>query len=634
MNGSNMTAKEKIHILKRGYGLCHQLAPTYIMRKCAASLIGTVFTYVGIYLSGMIVEMITEEKSLHALLVAVAAYAILRVLFNEVLCDVIALSKENQLSGGFLAKAKMLITEKCAGMDYAHIENPETHRKKQETENFLYGSDSRWHGIERLLYETQRIFQPLVTILIGLGLCFHALLLTPARTGGFAAFLQSRWAVPFLFLVYGIICFMRMKLSRRTGKIWSDHFSDANANQLKREHAFYAVFFTNRYQRGKDVRIYRQKELLLHEFERIEKQGFDICKGIMRKMHFPDFFASGASAILDAATYAFVIIRAIGGMYSPAEAIVLAMNLSRIADGMMDLLDFKVDYWDVLPANIKHIFDFLDLANEKYEGTIPTEKRSDNRYQFEFHHVSFKYPNADQYVLRDINLTWQIGEKMALVGRNGSGKSTLVKLLCRLYDPTEGEITLNGVDIRKYNYDEYLALFSVVFQDSQLFSFSVAENVAADTAFDRARVESCVKRAGFDARLAALAKGVDTCLYKDFDEEGVEISGGEVQKLCLARAIYKGAPFVVLDEPTAALDPISEHDIYTKFNAIVGTKTAVYISHRLSSCRFCDHITVLEKGRIVEQGSHQALLDKNGTYAALWSAQAEYYKDTSEELFA
>ena len=245
----------------------------------------------------------------------------------------------------------------------------------------------------------------------------------------------------------------------------------------------------------------------------------------------------------------------------------------------------------------------------------------------------FKYPNTEQYVLRDVNMKWRIGEKMALVGRNGCGKSTLVKLLCRLYDPTNGEITLNGIDIRKYDFDDYMALFSVVFQDSSLFAFSFAENVAASTEYDAEKVEDCVRRSGLAERLDTLPEGINTYLYKEFDEHGVEISGGEAQKLCLARAIYKGAPFIVLDEPTAALDPISEHDIYTKFNGIVGTRTAIYISHRLSSCRFCDEITVMDNGEIVERGSHDMLVTAGGHYAELWSAQAEYYRDTAGELF-
>lgn len=326
-------------------------------------------------------------------------------------------------------------------------------------------------------------------------------------------------------------------------------------------------------------------------------------------------------------------MRAASGMLSPGEVIAFALYFEKISAGVSDLSDFY-GLLKITPTFCKKYFDFLDISDEKYKGTIPTEKRDDNEYEFEFKHVWFRYPNSEEYVLKDINLKWRIGEKMALVGRNGSGKSTLIKLLCRLYDATKGEITLNGIDIRKYSYEDYMQLFSVVFQDSKLFSYSLAENVAADTDFDSELVENCVRKAGLSDFLDKMPDGINTYLYKDFNENGVEISGGEAQKLCLARAIYKGAPFIVLDEPTAALDPISEYDIYTKFNSIVGTRTAIYISHRLSSCRFCDEITVMDSGRIAERGSHDELLDNGGVYKDLWTAQAEYYKDTAGELFA
>ena len=273
--------------------------------------------------------------------------------------------------------------------------------------------------------------------------------------------------------------------------------------------------------------------------------------------------------------YGFAIFRAVSGAMTAGEVVAFVMYFSRIQYAVLGISDIIASILSRAPM-WQQLFDFLDIPDEKYKGTIPTEKRDDNEYEFEFKHVYFKYPDSEDYVLKDVNLKWRIGEKMALVGKNGCGKSTLVKLLCRLYDPTEGEITLTGIDIKKYKYEDYMALFSVVFQDSKLFSFSLAENVAADTVYDSECVTDCVIRAGLGERLEAMEKGIETCLYKDFDEKGVEISGGEAQKLCLARSIYKGSPFIVLDEPTAALDPISEHDIYTKFNGIVGTRTAIY----------------------------------------------------------
>ena len=244
----------------------------------------------------------------------------------------------------------------------------------------------------------------------------------------------------------------------------------------------------------------------------------------------------------------------------------------------------------------------------------------------EFHNVGFKYPGSDGYAIRNLSFRFRQGERLAIVGPNGSGKTTMIKLLMRLYDPTEGYITLNGIDIKKYDFQEYQLLFSVVFQDFKLFSFPLAQNVAAALDYDREAVDIALQKTGLSDRVAQMPLGMDTPLYKHFDEAGVEISGGEAQKMALARALYKDAPFVILDEPTAALDPIAEYEVYSDFEKFVGNKTAVYISHRLSSCKFCNNILVFNEGCIVQQGGHETLIAmEDGLYASLWNAQAKYY---------
>jgi ABC-type multidrug transport system, ATPase and permease components len=214
---------------------------------------------------------------------------------------------------------------------------------------------------------------------------------------------------------------------------------------------------------------------------------------------------------------------------------------------------------------------------------------------------------------------------MAIVGKNGAGKTTFIKLLCRLYDPTEGEILLNGINIKKYDYEEYLRVFSVVFQDFKLFSFSVAENVATSCEYDEDKLWKCLEQAGIKDRIEKLPEGINTNIYNN-QEEGIEISGGEAQKLAIARALYKDAPVVILDEPTSALDPVSELEIYERFNKLVEEKTSIFISHRMSSCRFCNNILVFDDGQIVQIGNHDELVsDKEGIYHSLWEAQAKYY---------
>ncbi len=273
------------------------------------------------------------------------------------------------------------------------------------------------------------------------------------------------------------------------------------------------------------------------------------------------------------------------------------------------------------------IFAFLDLPNHMYQGSLTTEKRSDSRYEIEFRDVSFRYPGSELLALRHVNIKFHVGSRLAVVGKNGSGKTTFIKLLCRLYDPTEGQILLNGIDIRKYRYDDYMNIFSIVFQDFKLFARPLGENVAGSIIYDRDRVLKCLKSAGFEERLDSLEKGLDTYLYKEWDSKGVDISGGEAQKIALARALYKDAPFIILDEPTAALDPIAEAEIYSRFNEIVESKTAIYISHRLSSCKFCNEIAVFDQGQLVQRGSHDILVSREGKYAELWQAQAQYYTE-------
>ena len=273
------------------------------------------------------------------------------------------------------------------------------------------------------------------------------------------------------------------------------------------------------------------------------------------------------------------------------------------------------------------IQNYMAKENTLETGTIPVEKRRDHEVLLTMEDVSFKYPGSDTWALRHVNVTLDMKKRHAVVGLNGAGKTTFVMLLCRLYDPTEGRVLLNGVDIRKYNYQDYLRLFSAVFQDFQLFAFPVAENVACDVAYDEARVRACLEMAGFGARLAELdeeGKGLKTDVAS-FTDGVKHFSGGEQQKMAIARALYNQGSVMILDEPTAALDPISEADIYAHLNDLVQDKTTVFISHRMSSCRFCSDILVFKAGEVVERGRHDELLKMEGLYRSMWDAQARYY---------
>jgi ATP-binding cassette subfamily B protein/ATP-binding cassette subfamily C protein len=265
---------------------------------------------------------------------------------------------------------------------------------------------------------------------------------------------------------------------------------------------------------------------------------------------------------------------------------------------------------------------FEEIESKSQEGELSTETLGDLVIKFE--NVSFKYPRKDELVLKDINITIHPGEKLSIVGLNGAGKTTFIKLLSRLYQPTSGKITLGGVDINEFDYEEYMELLGVVFQDFKLLSYTIKDNLKNPNIEDQG-IESSLIRAGFEKDLNVLEKGIDTCVQKHFDNTGIEFSGGQLQKIALARTLHKNPPIVILDEPTSALDPISEYEVYRNFNSMVDGKTAIYISHRLSSTRFSDKIAVFNQGEIVEYGSHNELIEQEELYSEMYHTQSKYY---------
>jgi ATP-binding cassette subfamily B protein len=387
---------------------------------------------------------------------------------------------------------------------------------------------------------------------------------------------------------------------------------------------FYGDFFSN-YNAGKDTRLYAMENFIENEQKRLHAFSRNISVDTAKKTLKYSIFNSITTDALRIFTYIFVILASIAGSVTIGSITMYVSCIVRVIGSFSSIIG-SVQMLIVNNTYLERYFKFLDIPSKMYQGTIPVEKRRDNNYEIEFKNVSFRYPGSENYAIKNLSMKLNIGQRMAVVGMNGSGKTTMIKLLCRLYDPTEGEITLNGFDIKKYDYNEYMTIFSVVFQDFKLFSFSLGQNIAASVNYDKEKAVEYLSEAGFAERFGNMENGLETALYKDFDEKGVEISGGEAQKIALARALYKNAPFIVLDEPTAALDPIAEFEVYSKFNEIVGNKTAIYISHRLSSCRFCDDIAVFHEGELIQRGSHDTLVaDEGEKYYELWTAQAQYY---------
>lgn len=290
--------------------------------------------------------------------------------------------------------------------------------------------------------------------------------------------------------------------------------------------------------------------------------------------------------------------------------------------------------WSNRKASFTTMEQYLEFMNFT-SANNSTEKKLDFKTpieQIEFKHVFFKFPAEEEYVLSDINFSIKKGEKVAMVGPNGSGKSTIVKLLLRLYEPSQGKILVNGQDITQFEIQQYQEQFGTVFQDFNLFAWSIKDNIVMENVFDKERLERILKMVGLKRKIASLPKGIETQATRDLDETGIELSGGEKQKVAIARALYREAQFVILDEPTAALDPISEANIFSDFNNLVQDKTALYISHRMSSTKFSQRILVINDGILVAVGTHQQLMGQEGLYYQMYTEQAKYYEETKAKI--
>ena len=611
---NQFSIRERIELPKRGFKIINHYCPGLIRTEVLAEAVSAIQPFGSVWFSARIINELSGLRRAKTVVLYVAGI----VLFNFI-CYILKTSmkeirrkKESEMWEWF----RKIFADKQMSMDFPDIESAEIqHQHKKLYEHvFMFG-----YGLPQLVFGTPLLVRVFVNITTSAAMIVS---LFVSKTGN--ALMDNPIWIVILLLFIVLSGYGNYKAVSKSDLL----FEKTSRNGIYSNRVF--TFFVNKLpknlEKAKDVRIYDQSGIADKTMKK-----FSIYMGTKEEDRY-DFLRSlypALSSLLvgvsNMVCYLFVVVKAYFGAFGIGNIVQYVSVLSKFGDGIREL-------WAMLSDNtlycrhLKRTFEYLDIPNKMYQGSLTVEKRDDNEYYVEFKDVSFKYPNTEIYALRHVNIKFKVGEKLAVVGMNGSGKTTFIKLLCRLYDPTEGEILLNGVNIKKYDYQEYMSIFSVVFQDFQLFSFSLGQNVAASAEFDQEKVLACLEKAGFGERLEAMPKGTETSLYKNFDSDGVEVSGGEAQKIALARALYKDAPFIILDEPTAALDPVSEYEVYSKFDEIAGDRTAVYISHRLASCRFCDKIAVFHEGAVIQMGSHEELLaDTDGKYYELWNAQAQYY---------
>ena len=611
-----MPLKKRAALTARGYRMLGGYCPGLVRDKALCALILAVQPLFTVWFSARILDEIAGSRRAEILL----GYALATLAGNFVLqlfksaVEKVCGQKEAQMWALF----GKVFSDKQMRMDYVDLENARVQaQKKQAEENlFMFGN-----GLAQLVWGTTGLVRGAVSLAASAAMTV-SLFLQSGRVGWLNSPL---WALAlFLCALLAGLCqsWCTVRENRVfekwcAGTVWYNRVFMFFGRELYMEPA-----------RAKDVRIYAQQGAADRALQALLRHDEADCRTYAQMAAYPALgrLAVGLSYAL---SYGFVALKALFGAFGVGSVVQYVGALQQFGAGIQEMLFVLADN-AVYCRHLESLYAFLDLPNRKYQGTLPVEKRAfcqdgDMEYEIELRNVSFRYPGSEAWALRGVSARLCAGDKVAIVGPNGSGKTTLIKLLCRLYDPDEGEILLNGIDIRKYDYEEYLRLFSVVFQDFRLLAFPLGENVAASQDVDAQRARECLARAGLGGRLAAMPDGLETPLYKEAG--GVEVSGGEAQKIALARAVYRHAPFIVLDEPTAALDPVAEFEVYSRFDEIVGERTAVYISHRLASCRFCRAIWVFDGGRLVQQGAHEALLgEEEGLYARLWRAQAQYYR--------
>ena len=533
--------------------------------------------YVTIHFSGSVITALTEGRGFWACL----RYVLLSAGLVFVLYLVRRLIMRATMDMNWTAwyRREMYMTRKALSLDFAQAENPEISAMLGKAEN----NSQTYNGLAHQPILIRSFAVNLLSIATAIGMSSGMVTARgDASPGGILHWVNSPlFAALFVLFVLLLLALSVWGNDAQSKRAFQAHQLFGKLHMVRR---YYERRVLNESGSGEDIRIFGEKPLIAEELEN------GIAAG-----------AFGAGKVVE---YYGVMTAMISAFSELAWCLGLLRSNRRF---------------------LEEDLAFYDLHGEMQSGSRTLADVDPDTAEFTFHDVSFRYPGSEAYALRHLDLTLRRGEKLAVVGRNGSGKSTMIKLLCRLYDPTEGYITVNGIDIREFAYAEYLKLFGVVFQDFTLLSFTVAENVAADETYDEEKVMRCLDMAGVGDRVRRMPKGINQCVTKLYEEDGEDLSGGESQKTAIARALYKDAPFVILDEPTAALDPKSEAEIYARFDAIAGGRTAVYVSHRMSSCRFCERIVVFADGRVVEDGTHDALLSQNGAYAALWNAQAKHY---------
>lgn len=546
-----------------------------------------------------ILNEISTERRVNYIVIGIICMVAIDIIINSIV-QILSPLLNNRIH---YLRNKMSIefSNKVLDLDYEKIEDPKIIDMKQKAIEFIYGSD----GLENVTFSAERILISFGQI-IGYGYILSHCNIVIIMLIIFCAFLTAKWH----------------------GK--AEEYSYNANNEVLRENrqGSYLDFVCSDYEHYKDIRIFELKNWILEKKNYYNDIKLKVFSKTSKQFIKLGLITTVMNNILSILYYSYLIFLLFVGRIYIGD---FTMYLSSITNFSATINGLSIAFSRIVQADLRlsNYISFMNLENRM--NILNKDKESikfDENFTLEFRNVSFKYPYSEEWSLKNITVAIKSGEKISIVGENGAGKTTFIKLLMRLYDPTEGGIYYNNIDIRDIEYLDYIKIFSSVFQDYHLFPFSIKENIVFDQSENISDkiVEKLLFEVGLKDKLQGLPRGIHTGLSKQFDENGTDLSGGESQKIAIARAIFRDASVIILDEPTSALDPISEYEIYQKYNEMVSGKTSIFISHRMASTRLSDKIIVLNNGELVEYGTHNMLMKQKGNYCKMYELQKEYYE--------
>lgn len=618
MRKNGRTLIEDLKLINHGMKEFGTFLPGQLRLLFLYSAITMAIPYIGIYMTSVVISELSSQQRTWVLTASVAAAIILTLILT-----IVSAFMNKRISVGYnqlFPAHELRLNEKANAMKYSLLEDEKTRELRDEVSGSI---DCSGAGMGSLYWDCETIFKALFSAVISIVvLAFNAG--AKGMTLGFSrtlfGFANSVWGYMVLIV---IIIISAAVSSKRTSKIFDVSFDVfKNGARYNRYANYYKLEYLSDDKSAQDVRLYSQKNLILNEVldkcyipfakgDKREKDASSKNNGIMLLL----------SVLTGGAVYILVGAKAMNGSIGIGNVLLIYSAVTMLIKA---LTDFAMTFTDLRNNNehLNRYFNYVSLEEE-----LSTRAASDDRKDAEvsIDNVSFKYPGSKNYALKNVSLSIDNGQKIAIVGSNGSGKTTLVKLICGLYDVTEGIIKINDTVVSAKNRNECGKWLSVVFQDFSLLALPIGNNISAGKDYYASKVWDSLEKVGIREKIEKYPKKLDQSLFKDYDDEGVDLSGGEAQKIAIARSIYRDAALFILDEPTAALDPFAEYEIFTKMNEISQNKTTIFISHRLYSCKFCDKVIVMDGGEIIQAGTHDELVNVAGKYSEMWNAQALHY---------